>query len=382
MTQRVLTEIDVLKNKYLSVWKDACMIESPTDFKEGVDAVGRYFTELALQNGWQIDVFEQPIAGNVITVTMNPDATLPPIALSGHMDTVHAIGSFPSPTVRIEGDRIYGPGVCDCKGGIVVGLLAMEALAKSGFTTRPVVMYLQSDEEGGGKFSNDETIRHICRMAQNSVAFLNLEGGAEGFICRERKGIASFEITVKGQEAHSAACTTAGANAILQAAHLITELEKHKDADGLTCCCTMIKGGRKHNVVPDLCEFTANVRFTNQHQLEEFCAYLKSLTVNPTVLGCQIDFCLPRVRPALEANRQNLDLIDKLNEIWGRCGMPPLEGMRALGGSDAANVSVSGIPTVDNLGVFGGRIHSTDEYAEISSLALQAKRVALAALYI
>ena len=382
MKDRLFKEIEALQSKYVSIWTDVCLIESPTDSKAGVDAVGRYFTDLAKQNGWKLEVFEQPVAGHVISVTMNADVAASPIALSGHMDTVHPIGSFPSPTVRIEDDVIYGPGVCDCKGGIVAGFLAMEALQKCGFDKRPVVMYLQSDEEGGGKFSNDETIRHICQAAQGAVAFLNLEGGASGQICSERKGIASFEITVTGQEAHSARCATLGANAILQAAQLIVELEKYKDANGLTCCCTLINGGTKHNVVPGQCQFTANVRFVSQKQLNDFHTMLNEMAANPTVNGCSIKVVLPRVRPSLEENQRNLALIDRLNKIWVEAGMEPLTKIRSLGGSDAANASVSGLATVDNLGVFGGNAHNTKEYAIVSSLAHQAKRIALAALYI
>ena len=117
-------------------------------------------------------------------------------------------------------------------------------------------------------------------------------------------------------------------------------------------------------------------------QLDEFEAYLNELAKNVTVKGCNISVYLPRVRPALEPNEQNLALINRLNEIWVDCGMTPLQSKISLGGSDAANVSASGVPTVDNLGIFGGKIHTTEEYAVLSSLAHQAKRIALAAMYI
>ena len=215
MKDQVLQKIDALNDAYVQRWVDVCMLESPTHSKAGVDSVGEYFIRYATERGWKVEVFEQPVAGNVVTVTMNADVNETPLALSGHMDTVHEIGSFGSPAVRVEGDKIYGPGTTDCKGGIVAGFLAMEALDACGYRKRPVVMYLQSDEEGGGKYSGDATINHICDRAVGSIAFLNLEGASTEQICVSRKGIATYEFTVEGVEGHAAGCATYGSNAIL-----------------------------------------------------------------------------------------------------------------------------------------------------------------------
>ena len=204
MKDQVLKNIDELSSQYSKILEDICNIESPTHYKAGVDAVGEYFIRYANERGWKVEVFEQERAGNVVTITMNPDVDAAPIAFSGHMDTVHELGSFGNPPVRVEDDKIYGPGVEDCKGGIVVGFLAMDALWKAGYKDRPIVMYLQSDEEGGGKYSGDATINHICEKAQGSLAFFNLEGGNSKTVCIGRKGIVSFEFIVDGVEAHSA----------------------------------------------------------------------------------------------------------------------------------------------------------------------------------
>lgn len=154
-------QIDALNSKYISIWEECCNIESPTKYKAGVDAVGNYFAALAHAQGWKVERFEHDKAGDVICITMNPDADAAPICFSGHMDTVHPVGSFGTPAVRIEGDKIYGPGVEDCKGGIVAGFLAMEALQKEGFTERPVMMLLQSDEEVGSAISDKATIGYM-----------------------------------------------------------------------------------------------------------------------------------------------------------------------------------------------------------------------------
>ena len=84
----------------------------------------------------------------------------------------------------------------------------------------------------------------------------------------------------------------------------------------------------------------------------------------------------------MEMTEKSLALLDTMNGIWQKNGLTALLPGGATGGSDAANVSVSGIPAVDGLGVIGGNIHTVDEYAEISSLELQAKRIALIACYI
>ena len=281
MKTRLFQKIDELNDKYIEIWRDVCEIESPTSSKSGVDADGAYYKALARERGWDIDVFPEERAGDVVVITMNKDALGEPIALSGHMDTVYETGAFGYPAVRMDAEKIYGPGVTDCKGGIVAGFLAMEALSECGFNSRPIVMYLQSEEEGGGKYSNDRTINRICNAAKDSLAFFNLEEGSYDSLTLTRKGVASLEFTVKGVEAHSALCAVSGANAILEAAHKIIELEKFKDKNGLTVSCTVIKGGTVHNTVAGECHFIANVRFATGSQLEELLKYAERLASEP-----------------------------------------------------------------------------------------------------
>ena len=382
MKDKLVAIVDELNTEYVKIWEDICNIESHWNNKAGVDAVGDYFIQYAKERGWKVEVFEQERAGNVVILTMNSEVDAAPIAFSGHMDTVHESGSFGYPPVKVdwENDKIYGPGTTDCKGGIVVGFLAMEALRRIGYKARPIVMYLQSDEESGGKLSADATINYICQRAQGSVAFFNLENSVRGQVCLGRKGIVSFEFTVTGVACHSSACATAGANAILEAAYKIIELEKFKDKDGLTCCCTVIHGGTVHNIIPSECKFVANVRFTKMSQLEEFMAAAQKICEDIRVPGCSCKMVMPRMRPAMELCDRNIELFNKMNEIWKENGFDEVKYAINAGGSDAANVSHSGIPTVDGMGTIGAGIHTPREYGVISSLAEYAKRLAILAL--
>ena len=95
-------EIDNLNEKYIKFLETVCNIESPTDYKKGIDEVGKIFIDEALKQGWSVDVCELENAGNPMCITMNPDASLPPVIFSGHIDTVHPIGLVPTPATTIS----------------------------------------------------------------------------------------------------------------------------------------------------------------------------------------------------------------------------------------------------------------------------------------
>ena len=377
MTSKIFHQIDQLFPSYIKFWEDICNIESPTAHKAGVDAVGAYAADAARAHGWKVETFPQPVSGDVVCITMNEDAKGTPIALSGHMDTVHPLGAFGSPAVRIEGDTIYGPGVSDCKGGIAEAFLVMDALEKSGYRERPILLLLQSDEEGGSKGSAKATIRYMCEKAVGCAAFLNLESQSGDRICVARKGIISFTYKIYGIEAHSSICDKAGASAILEAAHKIIELEKLKDGDGLTCNCGVISGGTVPNTVPGYCEFKANIRFVNEEQLEWVKEYVKKIADTVYVKGCRCEVEQLGERVAMEEKPVNLELATKINAAFEKAGLSTFSTFRGTGGSDAADVTVFGkTPCVDNLGVRGSFIHSPNERAKIESLREMAKRLA------
>ena len=376
MHKLIFDTIDSLAEKYIGVWEDICNIESPTDEKRGVDAVCGYITELCRVLGFSVEVCRQAVSGDVAAITMNPDADGAPICLSGHMDTVHPVGSFGTPAVKKDDEKIYGPGVCDCKGGIAGALLAMEALLSVGYRERPVRLILQSDEETGSKSSGLDTVRFMCDQARDAAAFLNLEGYSEGKACIARKGIATFTFTVTGIEAHSSNCAKKGANAIIDAAHKMIMLDKIKDDGGLTCNCAVIEGGTVVNTVPGKCVFRVNVRYASREQYEWISAYVKDVAKTVHVEGCTCTVEETGSRIAMELCDRNIELLEKMNRAFEQNGLPRLEGEKRKGGSDAAYVTDAGIPCIDSLGVRGGDIHSPDEYAYLSSLADCAKRIA------
>ena len=165
----LFTRIDELEKEYINFWIDVCKIESPTEYKEGVDRVGRYFMEKAAARGWKIEVQKQPVSGDCICITMNPEVEARPVVFSSHMDTVHPIGFFGEEVVTCDDEKIYGPGVIDCKGGAVAAFHAMAALEDIGLKGRPVMLLLQSDEENSSQFSNKGTVRYMCGKSEGRL---------------------------------------------------------------------------------------------------------------------------------------------------------------------------------------------------------------------
>lgn len=373
--EALLQKIDELAPQYINIWEDVCRIESPTSSKEGVDAVGTYFARLAREKGWNVAVYPQEHAGDIVHIIMNGDVNEKPITLSGHIDTVHPIGSFGEDPVHKDDIYIYGPGASDCKGGVVASVLAMDALAQCGFRKRPVYLLLQTDEETGSSTSGGATIHKLCELAKDSVAFLNTEPHGKGNAVLTRKGILRFHFIVHGQAGHSSVCYAA-ANAVTEAAHKIIELEKMKDPEGLTCNCGVIHGGTVANSVAEECIFEADIRFATQTQEQEAKKIVREIADRVYVNGCSCTLIQKSCRPAMEHAQHNFDLLDQMNTIYEANGLPVLKAVKGKGGSDAAYATMYQIPCVDSVGVSGKEIHSIREAAELDSLSASAKRQA------
>lgn len=361
-------------SQYRKIWEDICNIESPTAYKKGVDAVGAYIACWAAEKGFQVTTLPQDVDGDPLCITINADVDAQPVSMACHMDTVHPVGTFGTPAVRVDGDTIYGPGVCDCKGCVTLGMMILDVLAESGYRARPVKLLIDSDEETGSMGSKKATINWMCEQAKGSVAFLNLEASIPGKVVIQRKGIARFRITVRGKKAHSGACYT-GASAIAQAAHMILELEKFKEPTGLTCNCGVISGGTTPNTVAGECTFIADCRYSTNEERAVAQAAVEKACATEYIPGCQCSWEQMSYRVAMPVVERNLELLDKVNNILSAAGMQTLEWTSQQGGSDANDATSAGIPALDNLGIWGGNVHSNDEFARLDSLAPCAKQV-------
>lgn len=367
-----------LEDEYIEFLTDICRIESPTEYKEGVDAVGRYFIDKAKARGWRIDVQSQPVSGDCVCITMNPDAKGAPICFSGHMDTVHPIGSYGDEPVSFADGKIYGPGIGDCKGGIAASFYAMAVLEDCGFKARPIKLILQSDEENSSRFSKKTTVEFMCDMAKGSVAVLNVEGGDGKKVKIERKGIHRYKLTVRGKACHSSKCYD-GISAIREAAYKIIELEKFKDKDGTTVNCGLISGGTAENTVPEECTFTVDVRTRTAADSEAADKAVHDIAAHSYIEGTECEVTLVSSRVPMELCERNIALLSRINEIYTANGIDAVETELGTGGSDAADFTAHGLACIDAVGTWGNGYHTRNEWCYYDSIYEAAKRLALIA---
>ena len=134
----------------------------------------------------------------------------PMVALLGHTDTVFPIGTAAARPFRREGDRCFGPGVADMKGGVLLAAAAVERLAAA--PSRPfseVRLLVCADEETRLRAPA------VCDEAEGAAAALVFECAREnGDLVSERKGAIWRTLRLHGRPAHAGADTHRGRSAV------------------------------------------------------------------------------------------------------------------------------------------------------------------------
>lgn len=292
--------------------------------------------------------------------------------LLGHCDTVWPLGTLAAMPVELRDGRLSGPGVYDMKAGLVQGIFALRALAELGLEPplAPVV-FVSSDEELG----SDESTPRIERLAQRVARVLVLEPSLEpgGRLKTERKGIASFTVTVHGRAAHAGLDPEKGASAILEMAHQVLRLHALADpARGLTVSVGTLQGGIRRNVVPPEARAVVDVRMVRRDDAAAIEQAIRGLA--PVTPGTRLTVEGGLERGPLERTPRNRALWEQAREVGRRLGLQLEEGS-AGGGSDG-NTTSPFVPTLDGLGAVGDGAHAAHEFVWVDRMPERAALVA------
>lgn len=286
-----------------------------------------------------------------------------------HLDTVHPTGTLAgSLPFRIEGDRAYGPGIYDMKGGGYIAYYALRRLRDAGRETPlPVTLMYTSDEELGSPTSRP----HIEAAAKDARYVLLPEPAREGGrVVTARKGTARFDIRVTGRPAHAGSKHAEGRSAIKELARHILALEAMTDYEsGLTVNVGVVAGGTRPNVIPETATAEVDLRLPTPEIGEK--AISEVLALKPYDPDIWIEVSGGEERPPYERLAHNVALFERAKALAAEIGFG-LEDMATGGGSDG-NFTAATVPTLDGLGVDGAGAHTLEEHLLVSSLVPRTK---------
>lgn len=359
-------------DEYFKFFENIVNIESYTPNKTDVDKVGAFIRKFVQANGFNVFVHPFEKSGDGFVVSMNEDAQLPHAVFTGHLDTVFPSGEWNKPFFKINGNIITGPGVFDMKGGLVIGLLAMQALKDIGFKDREVRFIFVPDEELSEGLSGESGKDFIRDNARGGAIAITLEGGCGSYITVGRKASIRYKVRVKGVAAHAGGHYADGRSAIKGAAQQILEIEKASDPDQITYNCGLIKGGISPNTVPGCCEYTLYNRYWRTEQRQVIIKRIENILSKPYIADTHTEFEIIGERLPMDDSPINYKLAEYLNNVAQDIGIERRSTYKEPSGSDASYTWEAGVPSVCSMGPVGFGAHQMNETVYADSIDRQA----------
>lgn len=359
-----------LIDRFLSDLAVLTAIDSGTHYPAGVNAVGHFMAERLAALGATLSRYPCDSLGDCLSGTLRGSGQAR-LLLLGHLDTVYPEGTGAERPLRLEGNRAIGPGACDMKGGLLLGLYALERLLDLGFDDfAEITFFCSSDEEINSPCSQT----HYLPLAARADAALVLEAGwpveplPGGALTSVRKGGGRLKLTVTGRAAHAGTEYERGASAILALARKIEALHRLTGRwPGVTVNVGVIHGGTVYNMVAAEAWADIDVRVEHQQDIAALEAACREIAGRKDVAGTTAQLLGRVVAPPMERTPAVALLVELAQAEAGALGFALTEQISG-GTSDASYVAAQGTPVLDGLGPVGAQDHSPTEYLLIDTL--------------
>ncbi len=330
--------------------------------KAGVDTAGRIIQERLRADGWAIERLPHDEQGDTLVATIDGGAP-GHVVLMAHLDTVFEAGTAAARPFRVEGDLAYGPGVTDCKAGVLAGVNAVAALAGTGFPR--VTFLLTPDEEIGSPSSR----AHIEAYAAGADAAFCLEcARANGDIVTARKGVVDLVVEIEGRAAHAGIEPEKGINAALDAALTTVALQElNGRTPGVTINVGVIAAGSRPNIVCPSARLEIDVRAVELGTFQTAVADVERVAATVRVPGVTKTVHRTAAHAPMEPTPASEGLAATALRIAADLGIDTA-ACATGGAADANTTSALGVPTLDGLGPVGGDDHAPTEWLDLSSI--------------
>lgn len=389
--QKIAAYVDAHAAEFARDLEAAVRIDSATENLAGVRQVGELFGRDLVAMGFDSKFVPLPPetkrAGHLVAERRGTRGKR--LLLIGHLDTVLPGGNW-----RREGDKAFGAGVNDMKGGDLVMLHALKALHAAGaLADTQIIVVMTGDEEAAGD-PIEVSRRDLFEAAKRSDLALAFETaiGHTGTVAR--RGIIGWSLEVQGATGHSSGIfsAAAGSGSVYEMARILNEFhEQLRKLDGITCNPALVVGGTeaeldrtggkvggKSNIIAQRTLVRGDLRYLSAQQLAEAKAIMQAIVARH----------LPRTSaelkfenggyPAMAPTDANYSLLAQLDQASRDLGLGEVTAYdpKSRGAGDIAFVSPP-LPGLDGLGIRGTGAHAPGESADLATTPELVKRTAI-----
>jgi glutamate carboxypeptidase len=292
----------------------------------------------------------------------------PGILVLSHLDTVHPMGFIERLPFKIEGDSAFGPGIYDMKGGAYLAYHAFRQICAAGARSPLGVTQLYVSDEEIGSPTSRSLIEQEGRKAKYVLVTEPARDG--GKIVTGRKGVARFEIYIKGVPSHAGTRPEDGRSAIRELGNIIQTLEAMNDLKrGVTVNVGVVRGGTKPNVIAEEAYAEVDMRVPTIADSDELVP--KILNLKSRTEGVSVKVVGELNRPPYEKGNAGAALYEHAKTLAAEIGFDLVDTFTG-GGSDG-NFTAPHTATLDGLGVDGKGAHTHYEQMYISSIEPRAR---------
>lgn len=345
--------------QFLPELQELIQINSYTNNKEGVDKHGVIFGSWLKSLGMTETLYERELIGNHRLYKSTHIKDSKKLLLLGHLDTV-----FPPDTFnQYSQDEtwVYGPGVCDMKGGNLVAFKALETLVQEGIQVCNIDFLLVSDEETG---SDDSKILSRSLAIDYDYCLVFEAAGKNMEVVIGRKGVGTFGIDIVGKAAHAGNHYKDGHDANLEAALKLEKLVSLTNLDkNTTVNVGKIHGGIGANTISPSAHLLFELRYDNIQEKERVLKEIDIIVKTSYVEGTESHLSGGIQRDVMQTTQGHLDFVQAIEKITNET----LKTEKRGGVSDANIFSACGVLTLDGFGPFGDGDHTHKERALKSS---------------
>lgn len=359
------------ENEFKEDWKTIVNIDSPTGYGEGLTKVAYCVIDKLKSIGAEVKIY--PISNkdegfNVVgSIEGNGKGS---ILLLAHMDTVQPLGSAAKRPFRIDNEgKAYGPGVSDCKSGVVQCLHALKILQVNGFKNFSRITFMANCQEENGSKDSSEIIKEL---AKKHDYVLCAETGVPGDgICVNRVGSGNLYTYVKGKTSH-AAYPWLCLNAADELAHQVLRINQLADNEKGTVITTRIiesgTANKKSNVVPDYAVGIKRVYAYTPEELNRVETAAAEFAKDTLISGTEVTNKLNMHFPPFVKSKKTIALANLARDIYADLGLN-LKSESGAAATDAGWASSVNDAALCSLGpVSGGKNHTDEEWADANTV--------------